>query len=151
MTGSGGATVYANNTPGLARQLVELALIPAHAQVTWIDDQIQPSGPAKSVSARVGEGTVVTGTIPQLKIEGAHPTEEGGSTSVEGDVANRSGVPQSELVVNALAQRRGRVVAAGTAVIPSVPSGSPTRFQLFLVGSPAGASLTYAAPATTPG
>ena len=38
-----GTTVYTNGTPGLAKTLTSLALLPAHGDGVWIDDQIPGS------------------------------------------------------------------------------------------------------------
>jgi hypothetical protein len=147
-----GASIYANDIPGLSATLLSTALLPAHATLTWIDDQVQASGTPASVSARVGEGTPATGAIPQLSIEGAHISEaQAGSGEAEGNVVNHSAVAQQALVVYALARRAGRIVAAGRAVLASVPVGTSTPFQVFFVGDPSGAQLEVSAPATTPG
>jgi hypothetical protein len=125
------------------------ALLPAHAVMTWIDDQVQASGTPASVSVKVGEGTPATGAIPQLSVEGAHLAE--GGTEAEGNLVNHSPVAQQELVVYALARRAGRIVAAGRAVLAQAPAGTSSPFQIFFVGDPRGARLEVSAPATTPG
>jgi hypothetical protein len=138
-----GAVIYTNNIPGLAAALASVPLAPAHASTTWIDDQLQASGIPASVSAKVGEGSAVAGEIPQLSIQGAHlfddPTSGQGA---EGEVVNHSAVDQEDLVVYALARRRGRIVAAGRAVLPSAPANASTRFQAYFVGDSTGAQLT---------
>jgi hypothetical protein len=140
-----GASLYTNGTPGMAATLVAAALLPAHGSLTWIDDQVQASGVPASVTARLGEGTPAAGAIPQLDIEGAHLSEG----AVEGNVFNRSRVSQQELVVYAVAQRAGKIVAAGRAVLAVAPAGATTHFELFLVGNAQGARLQVTAPATT--
>ena len=142
-----GASVYSNHIAGLSAPLLATALIPAHATVTWIDDQVQASGIPASVSAQVGEGTPVTGAAPTLTVAGAHLSEG----QVEGNVINHSTVAQQELVVDAVARRAGRIVAAGRAVIAEDAAGSSTPFQIFFVGNPSGAQLEFSAPATTAG
>lgn len=145
---AGGASVYSNRAPGAAHTLVSTAVIPAHGTLTWVDDQVQSSGGAPaSLAAEVGEGTPASGAIPQITVSGAHLTEGG----AEGSVTNRSEVTQDELVVDAIARRGGRVVAAGRAVLPQLAAGATARFQIFFVGSPAGAGLQVSAPATTTG
>lgn len=144
---AGGASIYTNATPGLSPTLLSVALLPAHDVVTWIDDQVQGSGVPASVSAQVGEGTPATGTIPRLSVEGAHLSE----AQDEGNVVNHSAVLQQELVVDALARRAGRIVAAGRAVLAQAAAGSSTPFQIFFVGDPSGAQLEVSAPATTSG
>lgn len=147
-----GRSIYTNSVPGLAAALASVPLIPAHATTTWIDDQIQAAGVPAGVSARVGEGLPVQGTIPRLDIEGmrlfADPTSGQGA---EGNVVNHSSVDQQELIVYALARRHGRVVAAGRAVLATAPAGASTRFQAYFIGNPAGAQLAVGVPATTLG
>jgi hypothetical protein len=144
---AGGASLYTNDITGLSPTLASVALIPAHAVLTWIDDQVQASGVPVSVSAKVGEGTPSNAAVPELSVQGAHLAE--GET--EGNVVNHSQVSQQELVVNALARRAGKIVAAGRAVLPAASAGAATPFQIFFVGSPTGAQLEVSAPATTPG
>jgi hypothetical protein len=140
-----GASVYTNAVPGLSPTLASVALIPAHAVLTWIDDQVQATGIPASVSAKVGEGTPVSGAIPQLNVTGAHLSE----AQAEGNVVNSSHVAQQELVVDAVARRGGTIVAAGRGVIANAPAGVSTPFQIFFVGNPAGARLEVTAPTTT--
>jgi len=142
-----GASLYTNDVAGLSPTLASVALIPAHAALTWIDDQVQGTGVPVSVSAKVGEGTPSNAAVPQLSVQGTH-IAEGES---EGTVVNHSQIGQQELVVYALARRAGKIVAAGRAVLPAASAGATTPFQIFFVGNPAGAQLEVSAPATTPG
>jgi hypothetical protein len=143
-----GASVYTNAVPGLSPTLAAVALIPAHAQLTWIDDQVQSTGGAPaSVTAKVGEGAPAGGAVPQLRLEGTHLSE----AQAEGNLVNHSAVAQQELIVDGVARRAGRIVAAGRAVLASAPAGASTPFQIFFVGDPSGARLEVSAPATTPG
>lgn len=147
-----GASTYTNATPGLSPSLVSVSLLPAHGVLTWIDDQVQSTAAPASVSAKIGEASPATGTVPTLTLQGAH-LAEGSATGAgaEGAVVNHSGVSQQELIVYAVARRAGRIVAAGRAVLAQAPSGSSTPFQIFLVGDPRGATLEVTAPATTLG
>lgn len=142
-----GASIYTNATPGLSPTLLSIALLPAHDVVTWIDDQVQGSGVPASVSAEVGEGAPASGAIPRLSVQGTHLSE----AQAEGDVVNHSSVAQQELVVDAVARRSGRIVAAGRAVLAQAGAGASTPFQVFFVGNPSGAQLEVSAPATTQG
>jgi hypothetical protein len=141
------ASIYKNDIPGLSTTLVSIALVPAHASLTWIDDQVQATGAPASVSAEVGEGTPAGGAIPRLSVQGVHLSEG----EAEGNLVNHSGVTQQELVIDAVARRAGRIVAAGRAVIAQAPEGALTPFQIFFVGNPSGAQLEVTVPATTPG
>jgi hypothetical protein len=143
-----GASVYRNDTPGTSTTLISAALLPAHATITWIDDQVSATGVPARVVAEIGEGTPVNEATPRVSVQGAHLAE---GAEAEGDVVNHSGVSQQELVVYAIARKAGRIVAAGRAVLPSAPTGASTPFQLYFVGAPSGAQLEVSAPATTPG
>jgi len=150
--GASGASIYSNASGGLAPSLFSVALLPAHRTITWIDDQVPGAGTPVSVSARVGEGTPVTGTAPKLTVSGARLAGEPASgVQVEGSVVNHSQTDQRELVVYALAQRAGAIIAAGRAVLPLAAAGVSTRFELFFVGNPSGGRLELSAPATTAG
>ena len=149
---SHGAPIYTNDTPGLAPALVSAPLLPAHATLTWVDDQVQASGTPSSVSVKVGEGTPATGATPSLVVEGARQYEDQTSgPAAEGSIVNHSAVTQQELVVYAIARRAGKILAAGRAILPTVPAGASTRFQIFFIGDPRGGSLEVNAPATTLG
>jgi hypothetical protein len=146
-----GATVYTNATPGLAKTLTSLALLPAHGDGVWIDDQI-PGTSAKSLATKVGEGTPASGSLPRLAIREAQLAKDpSGAATAEGTIANPSRTGQSELVVYALALKGGRVVAAGRAVLASLTPGASAPFEAFFVGAPAGAQLKLSAPPTALG
>jgi hypothetical protein len=146
-----GATLYTNGTPGLAKTLTSLALLPAHGDGVWIDDQI-PGTSAKSLATKVGEGTPVSGSLPRLAIREAQLAKDpSGAATAEGTIANPSRTGQPELVVYALARKAGRVVAAGRAVLASLAPGASAPFQAFFVGDAAGARLQLSAPPTAIG
>ena len=146
-----GATVYTNATPGLAKTLTSLALLPAHGDGIWIDDQI-PGTSAKSLTTKIGEGATVSGATPRLTISETQLTKDpSGAATVEGSIKNSSSTAQSELIVYALASDHGHVVAAGRAVLASLAPGASAPFQAFFVGTPAGAHLQLSAPPTALG
>jgi hypothetical protein len=146
-----GATVYTNATPGLAKTLTSLALLPAHGDGVWIDDQI-PGTSAKSVTTKVGEGVPVSGATPRLTISETQLTKDpSGAATVEGTIKNSSSTAQSELIVYALASNGGHAVAAGRAVLASLAPGASAPFQAFFVGNPAGAHLQLSVPPTALG
>ena len=147
-----GASLYSNSAPGLAPSLVSASLLPAHGELTWIDDQVQASQAPASVSATIGQASAAAGPLPRLTVEGGRLFEEGSTgLGIEGTLVNRSPVTQQELVVYALARRGGRLVAAGRAVLPQAIAGASTPFQIFPIGDPRGASLSFSAPPTTLG
>jgi len=146
VTDPSGASIYSNNAPGLAPALVSVPLLPAHGRLTWIDDQLPLGGQPRSVSARLGEGQPAPAKMPTLNVEATSLSgQSAGEPEAEGRVVNHSTLAQHEVVVYALARRAGRTVAAGRAVLPQVPAGASTRFQLYFIGDPRGAQLQFTA------
>jgi hypothetical protein len=143
-----GRTVFQNDSAGLEPALTSIASVPAHGEATWVDDQIPPSGPPASVSARLGEAPATSAATPLIEIQGLHPSEESGPGAA-GTVRNRLSVAQRKLVVFVVARRDGRILAAGRAVVPELAPGASAPFQVLFVGAPGGARLEASAPATT--
>jgi hypothetical protein len=147
-----GRALYSNTVSGLGAPLTSLSALPAHATLTWVDDQIPAAGTPASVTAEAGEGAPIGGAVPRLSIAGTHAVEDpSNGPGAEGTVVNDSAITQRELVVFALARRGSRIVAAGRAVLPQAPARGRSHFQLFFIGSPRGAQLQFAVPASTLG
>lgn len=140
--GMKGNPLYSNDLPGIASSLARVPLLPPGVPTTWIDDQVSASGRPARVSVLVGEGRSVRGRLPKIRVQGARMH---GSEEVQGSVSNRSAVTQSELVIEAVARRAGRIVAAGRAVLPEVGAAASSSFQLYLIGNPKGAALQLSA------
>ncbi len=148
--GAGGAAVYTNTSAGQAASLVSAAFVPAHGELTWVDDQVQASSTPATVTAEAGEGKPSHGSAPKIVVSSYHLGEEpGGLPVLQGTISNRSSLAQTELPVYAVATAAGHVEAAGRAVLPSLAAGASASFQIFLIGSvPHGAKLTLDAPPT---
>lgn len=146
-----GTTLYQNNASGLESSLSTVSLLPAGQETIWIDDQVTASGVPASASALVGDGTQLSGSIPQLSISGTRQSAEAGAeATLSGGVTNHSQTSQQNLVVYAVARRGGKIVAAGRAVLPEVPAaGTNVPFQIYFVGDPSGAQIQTSAPAST--
>ena len=123
-----------------------IALLPAHATVEWVDDQVQASGTPAKATAALGEGRPASGTFAALPVSGQLSEQNANGGTVEGAVRNPTGTTQHEVIVYATARRGGRIGSAGRAVVAEVPPGGSSHFQLFLIGDPAGASLQLSAP-----
>ena len=108
-----GSSIYANTAAGLEPALRSVALLPAHGELTWVDDQIQPAGVPASVHAIVGQAASTAAVIPRLEVSGAPSSEAAGELAAEGSVVNRSAVAQRELVVYAIARKGSEALAAG--------------------------------------
>jgi hypothetical protein len=146
-----GSVLYQNNASGLEPSLTTVSLLEPGRETIWVDDQVTASGVPASASALVGEGAQASGSTPQLSISGTHQSvEAGGEATLSGNVANHSQTAQQNLVVYAVARREEKIVAAGRAVLPEVPStGTNVSFQIYFVGDPANARIQTSAPATT--
>ena len=148
LKGAHGQTLYQNNAPGLEAGLTQVSSLPAHGSVTWVDDQLPRLNEPADVTAIVGEAPMANGPQPRIEVAGVHLAEES-TGEVAGTVHNHSNVTQQHLIVYVVARRGGKVVAAGRAVLAEAAAGASIPFQVFFVGSPAGASLQAETPATT--
>ena len=145
-----GGTLFQNNAPGLEPSLTQISLLPAGAEVVWIDDQVPTTGTPTSASALVGEATRASGSIPALSVTNTHlASEAGAEATLSGTVENHSRVNQQDLVVYALASRGSKLVAAGRAVLPEVLAGASVQFQIYFVGDPSGTRISTSAPPTS--
>jgi hypothetical protein len=147
-----GASIYTNDMPGLGAPLTSVATLPAHGELTWVDDQIQAAGTPASVEALVGEAPKAGGSVPRLQITGGHAVKDpANGPGAAGSLVNPSGLTQAQVVVYAVARRGAKIVGAGRAVLPEVPAHGSAPFQLYLIGEARGAQLELSAPATTLG
>jgi hypothetical protein len=144
-----GRTVFENNAPGSEAALVSVPSIPAHAQLTWVDDQLPAKSEARSVSALVGEGRPLAASSPTISVGAVHLIEEATGQAATGTVTNRSKTAQQHLVVFVVARRGVSIVAAGRAMLPELGAGASSQFRVFFTGSPQGAQLGASAPPTT--
>jgi hypothetical protein len=147
-----GNTLFQNNAPGLEAALTSMALLEPGAPAIWVDDQVQASKAATSVSALAGEAEQAPTRIPRLQITGTQKVSESGSSpAASGTVTNDSAIVQHNLVVYAVAQRNGRIIGAGRAIVPEVAAHHSSQFEVFFVGAIGGAQLQFSAPPTTLG
>ncbi len=153
--GAGGSVLWRNDAPGLEEGLTHAALLPAGRTVTWVNDQILlPGGRPASLAAKAGAGEPAPAGAAAVDIAVVDPRLEGDPTSgvtVLARAVNGSSVPQENLVIAAVARRGGRVVAAGRAIVPRLRANDAERFQVFFIGDPRGAELTFDAQPSTLG
>jgi hypothetical protein len=147
-----GRAVFQNNAAGTEAGLLSVSTIPAHGELSWVDDQIPANGSPAAVSARVGEAPTVSGAVPVTSVSGLHLIDDPtNGVGAGGTVTNRSGVAQHGLVVFVLALRGAHPVAAARSVLPELAAGASLPFQAFFVGDPRGGTLQASAPASTGG
>jgi hypothetical protein len=149
-----GASVYRNDTVGLQRALQRIPLVAGHGSAWWVNDQLLGAQASKSVKVRVGAARRV-GRPPRVALRDVHFESDATGRFLTGIATNRSKATLRDVAVFAVAQRGGKVVAAGRALVPKLPAGKlpPKRrihFRLFFVGEPRGAriALTVAPPSS---
>lgn len=147
--GKGNRRLFTNELPGLQASLTQVPLIQASRSFVWVNDQLSLSAPARRVEAVVGAAAIrsvparlpaITVTNPRL---GVDPIS---GVQVKAKVTNKSKVRQVNLVVYGVARRRGKVVAAGRAIVPRLGPGRSAPMTMFFVGNPRGAKLELSAP-----
>jgi hypothetical protein len=149
--GSGGKSVFKNNSPGLEPSLVSAAALPPGAELAWVNDQVTASGKATSVKAVAGAGG--QGAPPTLpKIDVGSPRVINDPTSgleVTGTITNRSSIAQLKLFVYVVGWRGATIVCAGRGAIQRLSPGGHADYHVYPIGNPHDASrFTVAAPPT---
>jgi hypothetical protein len=148
--GRQGTSVFANDDPGLEPSLVGISVLRPGEQLSWVNDQVQPTARPKRVKAKVGEQRGrAPARLPRIEI--SPPKLEVDPTSgvlAVGKLVNRSGVLQRNLVVYAVARKGARVVAAGRGAVEKLKPHDKATYQVFFIGNPRGAQVSLAAPPT---
>lgn len=143
-----GKKAYGNDLPGLAASLTHVPLLRPGERVWWVDDQVQVKG-AKRVAARVGPATApAPATAPKLVPTGLTLESDSSGAYTAGKLRNPSAIEQRQLTIYAVAERGGRVVAAGRAGIERLKAQKSAPFRIFWIGDPKGAQLRIFAPPT---
>lgn len=154
VTGAGGRVLYSNDAAGLESSLQHLGLLRAHQSAWWVDDQVLTSQHTTAVKVTVGSGSSTasgsgagSGARAKLATSAVRTRVQGGVSVLSGRLINRSGGAQSQITVFAVALKGGRVTAAGRVVVPSVSArrGASAPFQIFLIGTVAGAKVELSA------
>ncbi len=152
LKGANGSKLFQNNAAGLDPSLTSTPLLLPHRTSIWVDDQIPLSAFPATISALAGEAASSDVTPPRLDIDGARlVADPANGSAAQGTLINRSSTTQQNLVIFALARRGKKVVAAGRAVLASVPAHGSSPFQIYFIGNPTGAKLELSAPPSTLG
>lgn len=146
VVGKDGKTLYSNAAGGLEASLQRIALLPAHQSAWWVDDQVLVAGTAASARVKVGAGARAGGPSPAQPLTRAvHAASQAGVATIAATVVNRSATALGNLAVFGVALRRGRVVAAGRAVLATLAAHASAPFQIVLVGQATGAKIALSA------
>lgn len=148
-----GKKVFANDAPGLEPALVSIPLLQRGKDAYWVHNQVLPAGTPEKLDVRVGRArpAAVPAEPPHITLSEITLDRDQDGAFVTGVVHNRSTVIQKRLTIFAVAKKGDRVVAAGRAVVDKLPAGpqdpkKPTRFTVYFIGNPAGATLDFTVP-----
>jgi hypothetical protein len=149
---AGGRMAFRNDEPGLETSLTHIAYLPPHGRADWVNDQVAAAGEPRTVTARIGDSGKVSARPPRIVVQdvrlGEDPVDGPFARAV---VVNRSASEQRRLVILGVARRGSRVVAAGRSLIEQLAPGKRSRFRMFFIGDPRGATLSLTpAPTVTP-
>lgn len=147
--GKGGKSLFRNDAPGLEQSLTHVPVMDAGEEVFWVHDQVIATGKPARVEVEIGEAKRrLPRRLPHLTIERPHILNDPISgPEATGRVVNESGVDQKDLILYAVAERKGRIVAAGRGQIEDLKAdGKPKVFHIYFIGDPRGAKLTVVAP-----
>lgn len=150
VTDRDGRVVARNDEAGLEHGLTHAALLPKDGTVTWVHDQVIASGPGRPARAQVtpGRAAAAPAGASAVKLDFSDHRVVGDPASgvnATGHVVNRSDVEQRDLVIVCVARKGGSVVAAGRGIVPVLKPGRRARFQVYFIGDPSGAELTFEA------
>ena len=130
-----GVSVYRNDTSGIEPSLQQLALLPAHATVWWVDDQVLGgAGAPSSVTVRVGAATSRPRSGPAIAPSGKSASDAFPGPHVSATLRNTSSVAAHALAVYAVTIRSGRAVGAGRALVASLAPGANTSVTIPITG-----------------
>jgi hypothetical protein len=143
-----GKRLFANDSPGLADTLTHVPLLLPREHVWWVHDQVSADG-ATSVEATVGTSAEkLPAKLPRLVPSALELQQDPDGAYTAGKLRNDSAVTQLELVIYGVAERAGKVVAAGRAGIDRLKGHGSKQFKVFWIGKPQGATVHMYAPPT---
>ncbi len=137
---------YRNDLPGLEHWLTHVPLVQAGERSFWVDDQIPEAG---AIDVRVGmPQRTAPSRLPKLVPTDLVLEPDSSGAFTRGTLRNDSAIEQHKLMVYAVAERRGRVVAAGRAGVERLKAHGSVTFRVFWIGDPKGAKVHVFAPPT---
>ncbi|HEY1451363.1 MAG TPA: hypothetical protein VGF47_10445 [Solirubrobacteraceae bacterium] len=140
--GKAGKLLYSNQPGGTDTKLQHIALLRPHASAWWVDDQVLINQPSSSVTVRVGSGK--NAKVGDASVSISHVVAASAGATVSGELVNHAHRAQRNVSVYAVALRRGKVVAAGRALVATLAAagkGPAAHFEIPLVGNAAGAKI----------
>jgi hypothetical protein len=144
--GMGGQLLYSNQPGGTDPKLQHVSLLPAHASVWWVDDQVLLNQPSKAVKVRVGTGSPAHGS-DSVSARDPRLGGEPGEAAVSGELVSEGSQTPRVVAVYAVALRGGKVLAAGRALAAKLAprKGASVGFRIPLVGNASKAKIELSA------
>ena len=136
-----GASVYRNDTKGIQPSLQQIAALPGHATVWWVDDQILGAGVPSAVSVRVGAATAPPGQPPAITASAISASNAFPGPHVSTTLRNTSGTAARQVAVYAVTIRGGRAVGGGRALVASLAPGARAAVTIPIAGLATGARI----------
>jgi hypothetical protein len=143
VTDAKGGSLYRNDANGLQPSLQRIAVVPRGGRAYWVNDQLLGAEDGTKLKVRVGAAADVR-SVPDVTVSDVHFEDNASGRYLTGTVVNHTRTVQTNLPVFAVAERGGKIVAAGRSLVPKAVPGDPAkkpRFQVFFVGDPHGAKV----------
>jgi hypothetical protein len=151
-----GKPLYKNDLNGLQTSLQQMAYVgksPPGPPAFWVHDQVVATATPARIDVAVGKSKApAPGAVPKIVLEGVKLDSDPSGLVATGVVKNLSKTSQRNMPIYAVAQKGGKIVAAGRALIEKLdpePQKKPTVFRIFFVGNPKGARLDVRAVPST--
>ena len=151
VTDAAGKPLYKNDAAGIEESLASMALLTKGEDAFWVNNQITATGKPAKVQAKVGAAKgKVPAQVPRFTISNVKVDSDADGLFAKGAIVNESKVAQQRLTIFCVARKGGKIVAAGRAILDSLPAAGakPTAFTIFFIGNPKGAKLSFSAPPT---
>jgi hypothetical protein len=145
---TGGGKVLYSNATGAESLLQRVTLLRGHASTWWVDDEVLTSGKVTGATVTVGTGrrSHADARSTALSATASHISGQSGSSTVSALLTNRTGKALSGVPIFVVALRGDKVVAAGRAVVASLPAhGEATSLDIPLIGDATGAKVVLTA------
>jgi hypothetical protein len=140
--------VASNVAGGNDPTLTHFPSLPPNGTAYFVDDQFPAGINAVSAAVSLGGNLRPHVVLPAISLSHVSSYASSGLTAFSGTVTNDSSVAQPVLIVQAVARKGRKIVAAGTAIVRDLSPHSSQPFSGFLLGNPKGATVSVFAPAT---
>jgi hypothetical protein len=144
---AGGNVVAEGNVEGADPAIVHVPSLAGGTSVLYVNDLLSPSAAPTRATVEIGGNLLTLPAQPgALKTTVTWAVDPNYGPSFTGTVTNTTGIAQNGVIVQAVARKDGKVVAAGTSVVGALAPGESQDFQGLFVGDPSGAVVTATAP-----